>query len=770
MNAPAGPLLTERPAGDSRRDAGPAEAPGTKRSRPAVSAVSVELTDVRKTFGPTVALDRVSLRAFEGEVHAIIGGNGSGKSTLAKVISGVLIPDSGQVSILGKAATTPTEARELGIANVFQEVLVADECSVYDNLFLGADGLLGSDEGAEERRARASRLMSELLGFDLDLDTSVGALPLSIKQWITIGRGMLTRPRVLILDESSAALDFESTERLFRKIRELKARGTAILIVTHRIAELVRIADRATVLRDGRSVGTLEAEEITEETILSLIAGPERERGRAGTGHAARQSDHPVMRMTEGRVWADGAAFDFTLCPGEIVGITGLDGQGQADFVRALAGVQPLVSGRIAIIRDRVAEPVFDLRSARENGISYVSGDRKKEGIFPNLGIFENMALPIYRAYRAGGWLNFINRTKLKPVFDWETSKLAVKMGHPDNLITSLSGGNQQKVLIARSFAEKPTVLVLNDPARGIDVGAKLDLYRNLREFAGRGNAVVFLSSEIEEFDNLCSRVLVFRGGSVSSSFDPPFDSHVILNATFGRRSTAPMIGDALAEEDALEERHALHHPSGGAADAPAPRPLSEDGRPTGRAVRLKHPVPSEIAMNQSGFLLIAPDIRQGATIPARFAEDNRTSPALHWEKVPEGTRSFALSITDPDLPAEFDFPRSFAHWLVHDIPADCRALPEGASGKAMPGGAVELNSDFVTFGIPGFGRGYGGPWPPDRAHRYVFTLYALKAARLDLPRDADLPAFAAAVLPVTIDQASFTALYGPARNPLPTA
>ncbi len=486
-------------------------------------AVSVEISKVRKTFGPTVALADVSLRAYAGEVHAIIGGNGSGKSTLAKVISGVLIPDTGQVSILGKAATTPHEARELGISNVFQEVLVADECSVLDNLYLGADGLLGSSVNKEERRTRAHALMAELLGFDLDMDTLTGDLPLSIKQWITIARAMLTQPKVLILDESSAALDFESTERLFRKMREMKRQGTAILIVTHRIAELVRIADRATVLRDGRTVGTLEQDEITEARILSLIAGPEREKAQGAVSEAQRQSDVAVLRMQEVKVWPEAAPFDFTLYPGEVVGITGLDGQGQADFVRAIVGVQPLLSGRVSIIRDRVAESVTDLRSARENGISYVSGDRKKEGIFANLGIFENMMLPVYRAYRTGGWLNLINRSKMTPDFDWEASKLAIKMGAPDNLITSLSGGNQQKVLIARAFAEKPTVLVLNDPARGIDVGAKLDLYRNLRDFAARGNAVVFLSSEIEEFLNparafMCSAMAPSRQISIRPS------------------------------------------------------------------------------------------------------------------------------------------------------------------------------------------------------------------------------------------------------------
>ena len=175
--------------------------------------------------------------------------------------------------------------------------------------------------------------------------------------------------------------------------------------------------------------------------------------------------------------------------------------------------------------------------------------------------------------------------------------------------------------------------------------------------------------------------------------------------------------------------------------------------------------------MNQSGFLLTAPDIPHSAVVPDRFVEDSRVSPSLRWSGVPEGTQSFALAVTDPDLPAEFNFPRSFAHWLVHDVPAHVRELPEGASGSlAMPGEARELNSDFVTFKIPGFGRGWGGPWPPDRQHRYLFTLYALKVPRVAIPPDADLPVFAAAVTPLAIDHASFTAVYGPARKPLPTA
>jgi ribose transport system ATP-binding protein len=732
-----------------------------------LSAVVANLVDVTKTFGPTIALDRVSLQAFEGEVHAIIGGNGSGKSTLAKVVSGVLLPESGQISIFGKSATTPAESKALGISNVYQEVLVADECSVLDNLFLGADGLFETAEPREDRYRRAQKMLTDLLGFDLDPDTIVGELPLSLKQWITIARGMLTNPRLLILDESSAALDYEATERLFAKMREMKAGGCAIFIVTHRIAELVRIADRATVLRDGRSVGTLEKSQITEDNIMNLIAGADRKKADANASFAKKSSEQPLLRAHNLQVWPNTSPFDFNLHPGEIIGVTGLDGQGQADFVKVLAGVSVPEHGWLSVVQDGKAMAVGDMYTARKAGISYVSGDRKKDGILPNLSIFENMVMSIYPTNAIGSFLRFVDRQKLDPIFEHETGQLATKMGDPGNLIGSLSGGNQQKVLIARAFAENPKVLVLNDPARGIDVGAKLDLYRNLRSFAARGNGVVFLSSEIEEFADLCTRVLVFRGGVVSSQFEPPFDTHVILNATFGRRASEM---DQTPDNQTPDMR-TPDLPNSNITQLANWRPARNGEKPAAKPVRTRVNLPRRLQMNQSGFMLLSPDIAQGAIIPARFAEANKVSPALEWEGVPEGTRSLALAMTDPDLPEELNFPRSFAHWLVYNIPADATGLREGASmSAAMPSGSQELNSDFVTFNIPGFGRGYGGPWPPNGPHRYVFTLFALKTQTIELPQDSDFVAFSQAILPVTIEQASFTAIYGPANAALPAA
>ena len=511
---------------------GPAPANGAS-SRDAVSVV-----DVHKAFGVTKALDGCTFSARLGEIHAIVGGNGCGKSTMAKVMSGVQIPDSGQISILGHAPRSPLEARRAGIATVFQEVLVADECSVVDNLFVGSDGLWSKSRPTREKIDIADSLMRELTGVEIDPEVLVGGLPLSIKQWITIGRALLAEPKVLILDESSAALDLDSTERLFGKMRELRDKGCAVIIVTHRIAELIRISDRATVMRDGRDVGVLEKGEITEKNLLELMTGERDfiEAHHAEEAHKAL-SDELVMRGAGMRIWDDGDRFAFDLQRGEILGVAGLDGQGQDEFVRALAGVEPALEGLPEARDDSGAfVPIKDLEDAEACRIYYVSGDRKREGIFPNLSIFENLLFPQYRkSTKDGGW-GVIDWSDLASVFSWFVERLSIKIGHRSNLITSLSGGNQQKVLIGRSFAMQPQILVLNDPARGVDVQTKRELYNHLRDYASRGHSIIFLSSELEEFIGLCGRVVVFRHGSIFDSFiDEEIDPDRILEAMFGQ-------------------------------------------------------------------------------------------------------------------------------------------------------------------------------------------------------------------------------------------
>ncbi len=498
----------------------------------------IYVQDVHKYFGVTRALNGVNFSANFGEIHAIVGGNGCGKSTLAKVMSGVLPIDKGKVSVLGHTPTSPVMARNMGIATVFQEVMIAEEASVVDNLFVGSDDFWYKNLTQREKVLKAQEIMEDLVGEYVDPYTQAFNLSLPIKAWITIARAFLRdNTKVLILDESSAALDFDSTERLFKKMRELRDNGVAVFIVTHRIAELVRISDKATVMRDGKDVGVLEKKDLNEKNLIGLMTG-RTETGEVSKSIAVQtKTEKIVMRAENLVVWPDSKPVNFEVKRGEIVGVTGLDGNGQDDFVKILAGVQEAHGGTTEILDSNENFLRYNsLDDAKKNGISFVSGDRKKEGILPNLSIYENLVVPLYKKTSKAGFLGFVNWMELNGIFDWEVERLSIKTGPRDNLIGSLSGGNQQKVMIARSFAQHPKVLILNDPARGIDVSTKRDLYVHLRKYVEEGNTVVFLSSELEEFIGLCPKVMVFRNGTIFDIFEnEKINADTLLEGMFGQ-------------------------------------------------------------------------------------------------------------------------------------------------------------------------------------------------------------------------------------------
>ena len=498
----------------------------------------IYVQDVHKYFGVTKALNGVNFSANFGEIHAIVGGNGCGKSTLAKVLSGVLPIDKGKVSVMGQTPTSPVMARNMGIATVFQEVMIAEEASVVDNLFVGSDDFWYKNLTQREKVIKAQEIMEDLVGEYVDPYTQAFNLSLPIKAWITIARAFLREnTKLLILDESSAALDFDSTERLFKKMRELKENGVAVFIVTHRIAELVRISDKATVMRDGKDVGVLEKKDLNEKNLIGLMTGRAESGEKSKSVAIQTKTDNVVMRAENLVVWPESKPVNFEVKRGEIVGVTGLDGNGQDDFVKILAGVQESHGG-ISQISDGNGKFIKynTLDDAKKNGISFVSGDRKKEGILPNLSIYENLVVPLYKKTSRAGFLGFVDWLELNGIFDWEVDRLSIKTGPRDNLIGSLSGGNQQKVMIARSFAQHPKVLILNDPARGIDVSTKRDLYVHLRNFVEEGNTVIFLSSELEEFIGLCPKVIVFRNGTVFDIFEnEKINADTLLEGMFGQ-------------------------------------------------------------------------------------------------------------------------------------------------------------------------------------------------------------------------------------------
>lgn len=541
VHASAG-LKAAEPEGGEDRGAGLQAATGGREAPERAGAggerqALVEVRDVHKRFGDTQALAGCSLTAFAGEVHALVGENGSGKSTLAKVLAGVIRPDSGSAMIEGQRPGSPRAALRLGVGPVFQEVLVADGATVLDNLYLGHDSFMRATSAMAVKRARASELLPRLLDAPVDLDAPIESLTLSGRQWVVIARALVGAPRLLILDEAAAALDQASAGRLLDEVRRAREAGVCVLMVTHRIAEVTAVADRVTVLRDGRDVGTVTGEEIRETRLLELMSDQaRRQHARPPSPGAAADVGECALKVADARLTSRSSAIDVELHHGEIVGVSGLEGHGQADFMRALAGIEPLVAGTVRAPRARGGE--IQLRSigdATRAGVVYISGDRKREGIFPNLSVIENFGLPLMRRASRFG---IVDRLGLRRRYRHHQEALAIKAARPSLPIVALSGGNQQKVLIARALAQAPSVVLLNDPTRGVDLATKREFYELLRRLASGGTSVVFMSSEIEEFLGLCNRVLVFRNGHVCRMLSGSRISEAeILAAMFGRQA-----------------------------------------------------------------------------------------------------------------------------------------------------------------------------------------------------------------------------------------
>lgn len=470
----------------------------------------LEARNIVKAFGNTVALADGNIAIKRGEVHAIVGENGAGKSTLMRILSGVYMPDAGELFLQGRATnfTSPKEASQAGVGIVHQELAICKDISVAENMFLDQPitGLMGTMRWSEMRKQTQTYL--DLFGAtcspaDIASQTSLGE-----QQIVEIARAVMNDCKVVIFDEPTSSLSENETETLYQLIRNLKARGISSVFITHRLSEVFLLSDRITIMRDGRWVETIAVTETTPNEVVSMMVGKEI-------------SDYYPPKATSigEEVFAGDAIGDGVLVndaslhvrAGEILGIAGLVGSGRTELVRAAVGLAPRAAGVRRLHKKQVN--ISNYADAVKLGICYMTEDRKLDGLFLEQSVESNVVAPIVEKLSKFG---FVKRSSSRRLTEPLVSALGIKADSLGTEVKNLSGGNQQKVMIAKWLAAQPQVLFLDEPTRGIDVGAKFEIHRLIRELAEKGLAVVVVSSEIPEIVGLSDRTLVMSEGTIA--------------------------------------------------------------------------------------------------------------------------------------------------------------------------------------------------------------------------------------------------------------
>ena len=490
----------------------------------------LELRQLEKNYGGVRALCGVDFDLRAGEVHALLGENGAGKSTLIKIVTGAIQPNGGTITLAGSpvAALTPATARALGIACIYQQPALFPDLTVAENLALRLESVSAAHRiDWPARRARAAELLARI-GADISPEAEVRSLSMPEQQLVEIACALGSGARIVIMDEPTASLTQKEQHLLFAVVRDLRKSGVGVIYISHRLEEIFALADRVTVLRDGQSVSTHAVGDINEAGLIRLMVG--REVAQIYPAAESAPSSETVLSLRNVGCTASGVNnVSFDVRAGEIFGLGGLVGAGRTELARILFGLTPADSGEISLNGKALA-----LRSpsaAVAHGIAYVPEDRRRHGVVLELPIAHNLTMAIHRRIFPTTWLRFGAERTL--ALDY-IRDLAVKCAGPEAPGGSLSGGNQQKVSLARWLATKPKLLILDEPTQGVDVGAKSEIHRIVRRLAKDGLAVVLISSDLPEVIGMSDRIGVMGGGTLRAILPGGSDPHVVMSAALG--------------------------------------------------------------------------------------------------------------------------------------------------------------------------------------------------------------------------------------------
>jgi ribose transport system ATP-binding protein len=488
----------------------------------------LEMKNVDKAFPGVQALDDVSFELRRGEVHALVGENGAGKSTLMKILSGAYTSDGGTIILDGQEVRVrnPRHGQELGISIIYQEFNLEPYLDIAENIFLGREPR--GRAGIIDRKtmyARAEDLLSKI-GVELDLRAWIKDLPVAEQQMVEIAKALSFEAKVVVMDEPTSALGLDETQRLFTIIDSLKEQGIAIIYITHRIREVFHVADRVTVLKDGEVVGTEDIRDIDQGTLVKMMIGRVLDVIYPDKGDGDSEPILSVRGLTRAGAFED---VTFDLCRGEILGVAGLVGAGRTEVARAIFGADPVDRGEVSLDGRRIS--IRSPEHTAAQGIGLVPEDRRNHGLVLCLPVRSNVVLPLLERLRR---FLFCDRGKETAVANDMISALDIKTPSCEHEVECLSGGNQQKVVLSKWLAAAPQVIIFDEPTRGIDVGAKAEIHRLMRELANQGKGVLMISSELPEILGMSDRILVMSEGRLTATFaaDEATEERIMTAAT----------------------------------------------------------------------------------------------------------------------------------------------------------------------------------------------------------------------------------------------